>query len=170
MRRPAFDGGPYTFELDGREVSAKPVLQVIKETVKDYTPQWASSMSDVPARDIARIAREFAKAAPQVCIPCLKRDAAGPNYANSWRLRHAINILQALLGAIDREGGVLLLNGVKIPWLEEVSPPVKDFPSSLLGRTSGSPHLGEITGRTSAPPLRILGMVCMEMWSKPSSS
>ncbi len=127
-RAPAFDGGPYTFELDGRTVSAKPVLQLIKETVKDYTPEWAASITDVPAKDIARIAREFAKAAPKVCIPCLKRDAAGPNYANSWRLRHAINILQALVGAIDREGGVLLLNGVKIPWLEEVSPPVKEFP------------------------------------------
>jgi hypothetical protein len=42
------------------------------------------------AKSIRKIALDFAAAAPQSFIPTYKRDAAGPNYANSWRLRHAI--------------------------------------------------------------------------------
>jgi anaerobic selenocysteine-containing dehydrogenase len=127
-KTPALDGGPFSFTLNGKNIRAKTVFQLLKESVVDYTPQWAARISDVPAKDIERIAKEFAQAAPKVCIPCLKRDAAGPNYANSWRLRHGINVLQILAGAIDREGGVLLLHDVKIPWLEDIAPPVKPFP------------------------------------------
>lgn len=124
----ALDGGPYTFEHNGKTITAKPVLQLLQENVVKYTPEWAAQISEVPAEDIARIAREFAQAAPTVCIPNLKRDAAGPNYANSWRLMHAINILHALTGSFDHDGGVLFLHGVKIPWLEDVDPPVKPYP------------------------------------------
>ncbi|HOI06104.1 MAG TPA: molybdopterin-dependent oxidoreductase [Deltaproteobacteria bacterium] len=121
---PALEGGPYT--VDG--VSAKPVIQLIKETTKPYTPEWAAKLTEVPAKDIRRISLEFAAAAPNAFIPTYKRDAAGPNYANSWRLRHAINILNTLVGSIDREGGVLLLHGVKLPWLDEIAPPVAPYP------------------------------------------
>lgn len=124
----AFDGGPFSFEHNGQQVTAKPVLQLLKENVKDCTPEWAQSISEVPAADIDRIAREFAKAAPTVCIPNLKRDAAGPNYSNSWRLMQSINILHMLTGSLDHDGAVLFLSGVKIPWLEDVDPIVKPYP------------------------------------------
>lgn len=125
---PAFEGGSYKFELGGKSVSARPVFQLLREAVKDCTPEWAAKISEVPAEAIARIAEEYARAAPYVCIPNLKRDAAGPNYANSWKLMHAINILHALGGALDHEGGVLLISGVKIPWLEDIAPPAKPYP------------------------------------------
>ncbi len=125
---PAMAGGPYQVTVDGKKVSAKPVLQLLAEQVKPCTAEWASKISDVPAKAISKIARDFAKAAPYSLIPTLKRDAAGPNYANSWRLRHAINILNTLVGSIDHEGGVLLYHGTKVPWLEELAPPVKPFP------------------------------------------
>ena len=80
------------------------------------------------AAAIRKIALEFAAAGPYGMIPTYKRDAAGPNYANSWRLRHAINILNTLVGSIDHEGGVLLLHDVKIPWIDEISPPVLPYP------------------------------------------
>ena len=126
---PALEGGPYEVEVDGKKYKAKPVFQLLKETVKDYSPSWASQISEVPSDVIERVAKEFAQAAPHACIPCLKRDAAGPNYANSWLLRFAINVIQALCGCIDHEGGVLLLHDVpKIPWLEDIAPPVKPYP------------------------------------------
>ncbi|HQA71777.1 MAG TPA: molybdopterin-dependent oxidoreductase [Deltaproteobacteria bacterium] len=121
---PALEGGP--FKVNG--VNAKPVMQLLKETVKDYTPEWAAKISEVPAKDIKRIALEFAAAAPKAMIPTYKRDAAGPNYANSWRLRHAINILNSLVGSIDHEGAILLFHDVKLPWLDEITPPVKPYP------------------------------------------
>lgn len=125
---PALDGGPYAVTVDGKEVQAIPVLQLLQENVKECTAQWAAEISDVPADVITRVTKEFAAAAPNVCIPNLKRDAAGPNYANSWRLMHAINVLHALTGSFDHEGGVLFLHDVKIPWLEDVDPPAKPYP------------------------------------------
>lgn len=124
----AFDGGPFKVEISGQTVNAKPVLQILQENVTECTPEWAEKISEVPGADIARIAREFAAAAPMVCIPNLKRDPAGPNYANSWRLMQSINILHALTGSLDHEGGVLFLHGVKIPWLEETDPIPKPYP------------------------------------------
>jgi len=125
---PALDGGAYRFEFEGRRVAAKPVLQLLGETTKKFTPQWASSITSVKAAAIRKIALDFAAAAPHAVIPTNKRDAAGPNYANSWRLRHAISIINTLVGSIDHEGGLLLLHGVKIPWLEELAEPVEPYP------------------------------------------
>ena len=125
---PALEGGPFTFEVDGIRVTAKPVLQILAEATKKYTPEWAAPISEVPAKAIRKIAREFAAAAPYAVIPTMKRDAAGPNYSNSWRLRHAISILNALAGSIDHEGGVILFHGLKIPWLDELSPPAVPYP------------------------------------------
>ncbi|MDD2585800.1 MAG: molybdopterin-dependent oxidoreductase [Syntrophomonadaceae bacterium] len=126
--KPALDGGPYTVDVGGKQVQAVPVLELLKQNVKDCTPEWAEKISEVPGQDISRITKEFAQAAPTVCIPNLKRDPAGPNYANSWRLMHSLNILQALTGSLDHDGGVLFLHGVKIPWLEEVDPIPKPYP------------------------------------------
>ncbi|HOV90604.1 MAG TPA: molybdopterin-dependent oxidoreductase [Syntrophorhabdaceae bacterium] len=126
--KPAMEGGPYKIKVDGREYEAKPVLQYIKDTLKDYTPQWASKISEVKKEVIEKVAKEFAAAKPYSFIPTYKRDAAGPNYANSWRLRHAISVLNTLTGSIDHEGGVILLHDVKIPWLEELAKPVKPYP------------------------------------------
>lgn len=125
---PAMGGGVYKVILDGVEVQAKPVLQILEETVKPYTAAWAAKMTDVPEAVISRISREFAAAAPYAFVPTYKRDPAGPNYANSWRLRHAISLLNTLTGSIDHEGGVILLHGVKIPWLEDLAKPVKPYP------------------------------------------
>ncbi|HOD27927.1 MAG TPA: molybdopterin-dependent oxidoreductase [Syntrophales bacterium] len=125
---PVLDGGPYTATVDDRSVTVKTVLRLLRENVKPCTPEWAAGISEVPAKAIRRITGEFAAAAPRSFIPTYKRDAAGPNYANSWRLRHAINVLNTLTGSIDHEGGVLLLHGVKIPWLEEISKPVAPYP------------------------------------------
>ncbi len=125
---PALDGGPFTFTLKGKSVTARPVLAHLLKGAENCTPEWAEKISGVPAADIARITREFAAAAPRAFVPALKRDAAGPNYANSWKLRHCINIMNFLTGAMDHEGGVLLLHDVKIPWLDDVAPLRKPYP------------------------------------------
>lgn len=124
----ALGGGPYKVAVGGKTVSARPVMQIIRAVTKTYTPEWAAKISEVPAKSIRKIALAFAAAGPYAMIPTYKRDAAGPNYANSWRLRHAINILNTLVGSIDHEGGIILHHGVNIPWLEELAPPVAPFP------------------------------------------
>lgn len=47
------DGETYTAN------QGKPSFQLLIEHVKDYTPEWASGITDVPAETIRRIAREF---------------------------------------------------------------------------------------------------------------
>ena len=94
----------------------------IRSWASQYTPEWASEITGVPAETIRRIAREFATIKPSV-IPIHKRDPPGPNYANSWKLVHAIIILNALVGAIDNVGGWLFTKGVKFPSLDKVFPP-----------------------------------------------
>lgn len=115
----------------------------IRNWVKDYTPEWASSITGVPAETIRRIAREFATSKPSV-IPIHKRDPPGPNYANSWKLCHAIIILNALVGSIDNVGGWLFTKGVKIPSLDKVFPP-PSYPEP--------PTSEDICGRSKLPLL-----------------
>ncbi len=81
-------------------------LDQLAEHVKKegYTPQWAEEISGVPAGDITRIAREFATTRPSM-IALHKRDAGGPNYANSFPMAQAMFILNALVGALERPGG-----------------------------------------------------------------
>jgi thiosulfate reductase/polysulfide reductase chain A len=69
-----------------------------------YTPEWAEKISGIPAEDIRRITREFAKNRPSM-VAIHKRDAGGPCYRNSFPLAQAIFTLNALVGAIERPGG-----------------------------------------------------------------
>jgi len=93
----------------------------LAEHVKQYTPEWAAQISEVPADDIVRIAREFATTKPAI-IPTHKRDAAGPLYANSFSLSQAQIIMCALVGAIEKPGGYYLDRKPKARTMDEFAP------------------------------------------------
>lgn len=86
-----------------------------------YTPEWAEGLSDVPAMDIARIAREFATTRPGI-VPSHKK-SLGANYANAAALQHAIAILNILNGSVDRPGGLFYQRTHKIPSVDAIYPP-----------------------------------------------
>ncbi len=74
------------------------------EYVKDKTPEWAEKITTVPARTIARIAREFATTKP-ACVDVW----SGPGqHSNGVQGGRAIAILAALTGGYDRPGTLLL--------------------------------------------------------------
>jgi len=106
-------------------------LDKLDDFIQEYTPEWASGITDIPADTIARVAREFATTRPAV-VATHKRDAGGPNYANSWRLSHAEVILNALVGAIDREGGVIFERKPKLPNFGEYFG-IPSYPESVKG-------------------------------------
>jgi sulfite dehydrogenase (quinone) subunit SoeA len=56
--RPALLG---SFELDGAQV--RPALQVLKDHVAPYTPEWAATVCGLPAEQIRRVALDFGEAA-----------------------------------------------------------------------------------------------------------
>ena len=93
----------------------------LAEHVKQYTPEWAAQLSEVPAKDITRIAREFATTKPAI-IPTHKRDAGGPLYANSFGLAQAEIIMCALVGAIEKPGGFYLDRKPKVCSMDEFAP------------------------------------------------
>ncbi|MFP5391508.1 MAG: molybdopterin-dependent oxidoreductase [Gammaproteobacteria bacterium] len=66
------------------------------------TPQWAEQLSGVPARDIERLAIEFAKAAPSVAA--FTNRGTGAHY-NGFNAERAVVMLNALVGAVGKPGG-----------------------------------------------------------------
>jgi anaerobic selenocysteine-containing dehydrogenase len=77
----------------------------ITKHLASYTPEWAESLSGVPAADIERIAREFAAAAP-ACTTLSNRGSA--KHYNGVQADRAIRLLDVLVGNVGQEGGFCL--------------------------------------------------------------
>jgi len=94
-------------------------FEEFKEIVlKEYTPDWASKITDVPSETIERVARDFATTKPSI--------AAGQRGAMMWSngvyTYMAIHSLNALVGSIGVPGGIIVQKGA----------PFKDFPPLKL--------------------------------------
>ena len=77
-----------------------------RTSLSDKTPEWAEAVSSVPAADIARIAREFAAAAPRATTMCNRGSSA---HVNGYFNDRAIILLNGLVGS-GRQGGRLVLD------------------------------------------------------------
>ncbi len=133
---------------------------------RGYTPEWAEELIDTPGitADIIReIAREFADPANQPAhIFHHKRDAAGPNYVNSYRLAQAQITLNALVGTIDRRGGTLFPRNPSMPSFDALFP-IKEnlsFPEVRRERVDNweerGPFVGFMNGNFATLPYGIL--------------
>jgi thiosulfate reductase / polysulfide reductase chain A len=67
----------------------------LASSIVQYTPEWASGTTEIPADTIRRIAREFAAAAPYALAHNGWRTS---NFVNSFQTERAIAILNALVG------------------------------------------------------------------------
>lgn len=72
-----------------------------------WTPEWAESMCDVPAAEIAATARDLAAAAPAAVVDAGFHGGIGIAYANSTQTARAICLVDVLLGCIGHVGGAL---------------------------------------------------------------
>lgn len=77
-------------------------LAEIKTFLAPYTPKFAEEASGIAASDIARIAREFATAAPS-CVAFTNRGTQG--HQNGFNNERAVVLLNALVGSVGAEGG-----------------------------------------------------------------
>lgn len=99
-------------------------LEQLSEHVKQYSPEWAQNECEIPAKDIRRIARELAAAAPIAMVYPGRRTS---DYVNSTQIRRSMAILNGLLGNWDRPGGLLAARQVGLskvelpeaPWYED---------------------------------------------------
>jgi len=116
--KPALKGA---YTVEGKPV--RTAFQVLADSVKDITPQYAEEVADVPAATIVRLAQMFAKEArigEFIEIEGLKlryrpavlysfRGLSAKEYGvQGWR---AALILNMLVGSIEAVGGLLLVGG-----------------------------------------------------------
>jgi thiosulfate reductase / polysulfide reductase chain A len=110
------------------------------EHVRPYTPEWAEKETEIPASDIARIAREFSDAAPRAVFYAGRRSSW---YQNDFQMRRAQAILNAIVGNWDRQGGMVpnakiaLGEYMFLPWDDPKAPRIdemdKNFPLAAQG-------------------------------------
>ena len=115
-------------------------FEQLTEHVKPYTPEWAEKETEIPARDIGRIAREFSDAAPRAVFYAGRRSSW---YQNDFQMRRAQAILNAIVGNWDRQGGMVpnakiaLGEYMFLPWDDPKAPRVdemdKNFPLAAQG-------------------------------------
>ncbi|WP_456327158.1 molybdopterin-dependent oxidoreductase [Archaeoglobus sp.] len=116
---PALEG---EFEVNGEKVI--PVFEALKRRIKDYTPEWAEGITGVPAEKIREVAREFA----------LRRGVIDsgwhdPKYLNTVLTWRCAGILNALVGSVNRDGGLLFTGLAQFSGASEVS---EASPNSVL--------------------------------------
>ncbi len=124
--------GEYTVELeDGTTVKAKPAFQALADDLQQYTPEWASKICDVSAELIVKVAREFGRIKPAVIDPGWH----DPRYENSLQTHRMMAILNAMVGNIDKYGGV----SFNVPGREvDLPPPPQNRYDVMWGKKHGA--------------------------------
>lgn len=92
-------------------------IEEIEEHVRDYTPEWAETISGVPAEIIRELAVKYARAKPGTIISY--RGAVA--HYNGIMTERAIIMLEALVGYLNRKGGRMMAVGAK--WKNSLKEP-----------------------------------------------
>jgi thiosulfate reductase / polysulfide reductase chain A len=87
------------------------------EHIKAYTPEWAAGICDLPAEKIRASAREMGRNLPRAVILPGRHVVW---YGNDTQRMRAVYIVNALLGAYGRPGGMYFN---KTPFLDEIPHP-----------------------------------------------
>ncbi|MFQ9181324.1 MAG: molybdopterin-dependent oxidoreductase [Eggerthella lenta] len=93
--KPALEG---TFDVDG--ASCTTVFSLLKQKQVEYTPEWAESVSGVPAATICQLAREYAEGPACLALGWGGNDKTG----NADIAGHAAATLVALTGNVGKVG------------------------------------------------------------------
>jgi len=87
----------------------------LKQRVQKYTPEWAEPITEVPAKDIRRLAKEMAAKAPSVFVYAPRRLT---RTSNDFGTGMSITILNTLFGVWGRKGGVFTPQKYKVPEID----------------------------------------------------
>ena len=101
-------------------------LPELKAAVQEYTPEWAAGETEIPAEVIVQVARELGGSKPNVVI---SGGRFATWYGDDTQRSRAIAILNALLGAWGRPGGIYFPAGGKVPEY----PGLPDYPEHREG-------------------------------------
>jgi anaerobic selenocysteine-containing dehydrogenase len=109
-----------TYTVNG--VECRPGFQLLKEHLKQYTPEMASKVSQVPPETIRRIAAEFAEAAQIGSTVTIDGHQlpfrpvtsvtfrGGEGHGNAFHTAMSVALLNHILGAADVPGGATAMS------------------------------------------------------------
>jgi len=97
-RKPALE---YEGEYQGRPV--KTALLILRDAVRENTPEWAEKITGVPASEIRWLAREMARVAPRTFID---HNYKATRYYNEGMFSRAKMLVNVLLGSVGAKGGL----------------------------------------------------------------
>ncbi len=83
-------------------------LDELKESVRDYSPEWAEGITGVPRGDLTAAIREIAADAPRVIFHAGWMTA---RHRQSFYTARTAHILNALMGSIEVTGGLIISKG-----------------------------------------------------------
>ena len=104
-------------------------FEKLRTHVRKYTPEWAAKETDIPAREIRRLARELAAAAPSAMVYPGRRSS---DYKDSTQIRRSYAIVNALLGNWDQKGGLILPKKIKTGSITIEAPFYEDNPDDRV--------------------------------------
>ncbi|VAW66170.1 Anaerobic dimethyl sulfoxide reductase chain A, molybdopterin-binding domain [hydrothermal vent metagenome] len=154
------------FTLDNG-TPVKPAFQLLKESVEEYTPEWASTVTGIPAETIRRLAHEMGIVArdEKIELPIAWTDTWGREHqsvtgnpvsfhamrglaahSNGFQSIRGLSILMSILGTIDRPGGFRH----KAPFPRPI-PPCAKTPKGPEGVKPNTPLGGMPLGFPASP-------------------
>jgi thiosulfate reductase/polysulfide reductase chain A len=104
-------------------------FEELRTHTRKYTPEWAAKETDIPARDIRRLARELAAAAPSAMVYPGRRSS---DYKDSTQIRRSYAIVNALLGNWDQKGGLIVPKKIKTGSIITEAPFYEDNPDDRV--------------------------------------
>lgn len=117
-------------------------FDMLKPHIQQYTPEWAETETEIPAKHIRRIAHEFAKASPSAVYYQGRRSSF---FSNDTQMRRAMAILNAIVGGWDTKGGLLPNDCIKLtkhdflaPWYDDVHERLDKGGAAYLSEKDGS--------------------------------
>lgn len=100
MAHTMMKAGEYDREFIRKWTNVTP--EALENFLEPYTPEWAAKQSGLAAKDIRRVALEFAKARPH-CAAWTNRGSHA--HYNGFNNDRAVLLLNALAGSIGKPGG-----------------------------------------------------------------
>jgi phenylacetyl-CoA:acceptor oxidoreductase len=161
----AIERGPDNDHYQHSEVEVKTAFTIMADIMAEYTPEWAESVCDVPAKTVRRIANEFLE---QACVgQSVEVDGEllpyrpvavvlGKTVSNGWGAYQccwARTVLPTLVGALEVPGGTIgttvRLNKPYGNRLDSVTPGEDGFMATPLNPTDKNNWQEEPVGRNA---------------------
>ncbi len=119
--------GLYDKEYIGQYAEGLPQLEA---HVREFTPEWAEAITELPAHKIRETARAMGAMKPAVALHPGRHTSW---YGDDTQRARAMAILTALLGSWGRKGGIFLPTALNVG-----KPAIPPFPESKRGRADGA--------------------------------